>query len=300
MMTSLRPYLQLIRLPNLPSAFGDVCLGAVILATHPTALPSLPVLSFLLLLISSGCLYSAGMVWNDYFDVEQDRRERPERPIPSGNVSERQAMILGLSLFAVGLLCAGLVSRVSLLLAGLLVGAILLYDGWLKREWVGPIAMGSCRFLNVLLGLSLAGSVMSIWSLHLAFVVGLYVVGVTLFARTEAKVSNQSALQGAALLMFLSLGLALLLPTYKDVGKASVLFPYVLVLFGFFLGIPLVRAISSPTPSRVQTAVKRSLMGLIFLDAILATALAGTWGLLLLLLLIPSFLLNRLRWLYAT
>ena len=225
MMTSLRPYLQLIRLPNLPSAFGDVCLGAVILATHPTALPSFPVLSFLLLLISSGCLYSAGMVWNDYFDVEQDRRERPERPIPSGNVSERQAMILGLSLFAVGLLCAGLVSRVSLLLAGLLVGAILLYDGWLKREWVGPIAMGSCRFLNVLLGLSLAGSVMSIWSLHLAFVVGLYVVGVTLFARTEAKVSNQSALQGAALLMFLSLGLALLLPTYKDVGKASVLFP---------------------------------------------------------------------------
>jgi 4-hydroxybenzoate polyprenyltransferase len=50
----------------------------------------------------------------------------------------------------------------------------------------------------------------------------------------------------------------------------------------------------------VQAAVKRCLMGLIVLDAILALAVAGTVGLAILALLVPSMYLNRKRWLYAT
>ena len=46
--------------------------------------------------------------------------------------------------------------------------------------------MGLCRFLNVLLGLTVAPP--GFWlAAHLALVVGLYVVGVTWFARTEAS-----------------------------------------------------------------------------------------------------------------
>ncbi len=41
-------------------------------------------------------------------------------------------------------------------------------------------------------------------------------------------------------------------------------------------------------------------MGLILLDMVLATALAGTAGLVLLVLLAPSVYLNRQQWLYAT
>ncbi len=41
-------------------------------------------------------------------------------------------------------------------------------------------------------------------------------------------------------------------------------------------------------------------MGLILLDTVLATALAGSMGLVLLLLLAPSVYLNRRSWLYAT
>ena len=66
------------------------------------------------------------------------------------------------------------------------------------------------------------------------------------------------------------------------------------------MGFPVASAIRAPTPDRVQAAVKRSLMGLILLDAVLATALAGTAGLALLVLLAPSVYLNRRRWLYAT
>ena len=72
------------------------------------------------------------------------------------------------------------------LLALLLTAAIFLYDAWLKHTVVGPVGMGACRFLNVLLGMSPAAPDV-LWSrgLYLAVVVGLYIVGVTWLARNR-------------------------------------------------------------------------------------------------------------------
>jgi 4-hydroxybenzoate polyprenyltransferase len=295
-MSDLRAYAQLVRLPNLPSALADICLGALAAHALPEHGPS-----FVLLLIASGCLYWSGMVWNDYFDREQDRRERPFRPLPSGRISLPQAVRLGVVLMAGGLLASFLARGPSLIVAACLVLAILLYDGWLKRTWAGPLAMGSCRFLNVLLGVSASGSLLWPRGAHLALVVGLYIVGVTWFARTEAWLSSQNALRGAAVVMLLSLVLALPLPIFLPEGQnSSFLFPYLLVAFGFLVGIPVVRAIARPTPPQVQAAIKRALMGLVVLDAVLATATAGVLGLLILLLLAPSLYLHRRSWLYAT
>ncbi len=161
--------------------------------------------------------------------------------------------------------------------------------------------MGTCRFLNVLLGVSVCGSLLGPRGVHLALVVGLYIVGVTWFARTEARTSNQHALRGAAAVMLVSLVLALPLPVFLPAGQhSSFLFPYLLVGLGFLVGVPVVRAIANPTPIFVQAAVKRSLMGLVLLDAVLATGTAGFVGLVILVLLAPSLYLNRKSWLYAT
>jgi 4-hydroxybenzoate polyprenyltransferase len=148
-MSRARLYAQLVRLPNLPSAFADILLGA--LATE--ALPS-RWLPFAFLLPASGCLYCAGMVWNDFFDVQQDLRERPFRPIASGKVSRREAALFGGLLLFGGVILAGLAGLaqeqptwLSGTVALGLVFAILLYDSWLKRTPLGPIGMGACRFL---------------------------------------------------------------------------------------------------------------------------------------------------------
>ena len=53
-----------------------------------------------------------------------------------------------------------------------------------------------------------------------------------------------------------------------------------------------------PTPDRVQAGVKRSIFGLVVLDALLASVFVGTWGLLLVLLLPPALLLGK--WVYST
>src|SRR6516164_5997283 len=96
-MDRLRPYAQLVRLPNVFTALADITLAA--LAAH--ALPE-HALTFLILCLASACLYCGGMVWNDVFDVEQDRHERPFRPIASGRVRRPVAVIFGSFLLAAG------------------------------------------------------------------------------------------------------------------------------------------------------------------------------------------------------
>lgn len=303
-MNRMRTYAQLVRLPNVFTALADICLGGLA-AWALTGLDFGHWWSFICLLLASASLYSAGMVWNDYFDIEQDRKERPFRPLPSGRVTPRVALQLGSGLLAAGLVFAALAgwrsgswSATPIILASLLAAAILLYDGWLKRTWAGPLSMGTCRFLNVLLGLTITTSVPRGCKLHLAAVVGLYIVGVTWFARTEARTSQKSALEGAAVVMLAALVLALPVPVWFPPNTSSPLFPYLLVGLGFLVGIPVYGAITRPAPAPVQVAVKRSIMGLVVLDATLATALAGLGGLVILVLLVPALYLGR--WIYST
>jgi 4-hydroxybenzoate polyprenyltransferase len=305
-MSRARAYAQLVRLPNVFTALADICLGAWGGQVLTGGTPAGGWWGrFGLLLAASACLYSGGMVFNDVFDVEQDRRERPFRPIPSGRVSRRTAAGLGTALLAAGVVAALLSGRrpddwhlAPALLAAALVAAILLYDVWLKRTWAGPLGMGACRFFNVLLGLSAVDAPAGGRGVYLAAVVGLYIVGVTWFARTEARASSRGSLAGAAAVMLAGLVLALPLGEQAPPATRSSLYVYLLVALGFLVGVPVCRAVGNPAPAAVQSAVKRAILGLVVLDATLATGLVGVAGLVLLLLLLPTLYLGR--WIYST
>jgi 4-hydroxybenzoate polyprenyltransferase len=303
------PYAQLVRLPNVFTAMADIAMTALVAGALPAHTAAV-----LLVLLASCCLYCAGMVWNDYFDLEQDKRERPFRPLPSGRISPQAAARLGAALLAAGVGLAALAGLVSgefraapLTVAVVLAFAILLYDGLLKRTVLGPVGMGACRFLNVLLGLSVVPDALGPGVL-LAAVVGTYIAGVTWFARTEAVRSRPGNLTGAAVVMLAGLLLALAVPVafrpaprgdtasplvFVQVALGQILFPYLLVAFGFYAGAAVLRAVARPDPERVQAAVKRAVLGLVLLDALLATAVVGTAGLLLALLLLPASYLGR-------
>ena len=208
-------YLQLVRLPTVFTAMADVLLGYSL--THVFIVgpkgwddPQ----RFFGLLASSCCLYLSGMVFNDVFDRKQDAAERPGRPIPSGRVSLTSAVVLGAVLMIAGLESAALVGKIRLHVAGLLALAVLLYDGVLKQTLLGPLAMGSCRFLNVLLGASahqpqwVPPGLLVRPQLLAAIGLGVYIVGVTLFARTEARTSSRWQL-GLGQLLF-NLGIVIL------------------------------------------------------------------------------------------
>lgn len=301
-------FAQLLRIPNVFTAFADIALGACVGAA---ILPSTPIefcAAYLVLALASGCLYLAGMVWNDFFDLAEDKKARAFRPLPSGRVRVGTALVLGTLLFAAGIAlagAAGLVARSQwnhepLVFALGITAGVLIYDGGAKRTPAGPVAMAACRFLNVLFALSLIPeAAMEIEKrVHLAAVVGVYIVGVTWFARTEEGKSNKRHLALAASVIALSLLLALLLRARLASGLGTFAFPYLLVAFGFLIGLPVSRAIGDPGPRHVQAAVKRCVLGLVFLDAVLATMFVGLPGLLLLLLLPPALWLGK--WIYST
>ena len=84
-----RDYLQLVRLPNLFTAVADVAMGFFVaqplLAERRLGMWEWAALGTLA--AASVLLYAAGVVLNDWFDLEIDRQERPERPLPSGRIA---------------------------------------------------------------------------------------------------------------------------------------------------------------------------------------------------------------------
>jgi 4-hydroxybenzoate polyprenyltransferase len=290
---------QLLRLPNVFTAIADVLMGYLVTLGQFRQDGPLP------LLVATSCgLYLAGMVLNDVFDRERDALERPERPIPSGRVSVFSATLLGWLLLAIGVVCgvgAGYLAGdyrpafVAVALAALVVA----YDGGLKRTPLGPPAMGGCRLLNVLLGMSVAAGVWQTWHYVLAGGMGVYISGVTLFARTEATTSRRTTLTAGVIVMTAGLVLAASYPWW-DGGFRTPQFWW--VAWAILLATVLWRcvlAIQSPSPALVQAAVRNCLVSIIVIDAVLALpAASGIEPVWIVVLLAPTQLLGR--WVYST
>ena len=153
---TLKPYLQLMRPANIMTAISDVLAGAAIAMLYAgNGAGSLSWGPLVWLSVATVGLYGGGVVFNDVFDAKLDAEERPERPIPSGRVRLSAAIYLGVVLFVVGILAAVVTAPASGLIAVAIVAMCILYDGWAKHHVLaGPIAMGICRGLNLLLGMS--------------------------------------------------------------------------------------------------------------------------------------------------
>jgi geranylgeranylglycerol-phosphate geranylgeranyltransferase len=98
------------------------------------ALGALPSAGALALGFLSVCSISASaLILNDYFDVASDRVNVPDRPLPAGVVSRREALLLSTVVMLVGFTAAALVS-LEALVASVLVWALgFLYNWRYKR-----------------------------------------------------------------------------------------------------------------------------------------------------------------------
>jgi 4-hydroxybenzoate polyprenyltransferase len=195
----MRHYLRLIRLPNVFSVLADAIAGHV-LATHVfKAAPAWGTLA--LSCGASASLYLAGMAFNDIADVREDTRVRPNRPIPSGAVSWRGAIVCACFLMILGIGLAALLSLRSLYFSLGVAAAILLYDFVAKGRFLfGPLALGLCRGLNVLMVISAVAGFDAVVNVphgspwFLALVSALYGAGVTAFSANEETGWNRGAL----------------------------------------------------------------------------------------------------------
>jgi 4-hydroxybenzoate polyprenyltransferase len=283
-------WLQLARAPAIFSAVSNILAAQLIVGrgqTDPGMLMSLVAIS--------SCLYAAGMILNDCFDLREDRRERPSRPLPAGRIPTRNAWAVGWLLLLVANITSLAVGQLQFLIAIALTGLILLYNGVAKRSVAGPFVMGGCRYLNWILGLSTGGLAMSSWLLPIP--VFLYIVALTVLSRGETGARAAGAVSAAAVGLVVAL-VFLLLPAYQSL-LANVEVVVLLLMAGSWLVYRLLALRGHADSVAVQATVSLMIFGVIPLDAMLASA-AGPWwaGFLVLLLLLPARALGRL--LYVT
>ncbi len=300
----MRAWLRLLRVPNLATAVADALAGYLIVAGPADV--EMPPAACWFAIAAVVCAYAGGVVLNDVCDVALDRRERPERPLPSGAISVRAAATVATALLAAGVAAASAAavavrSPWPALVGATLTAAIWIYDRRATRAAFGPVVMGGCRALAWLLGMTAAGGPTAPHQWTIPAGMAVYVAGITLVARDEAGRSRAAPVLGGAAVMAGGLALAagfVWLPMRLDAAVAGRPVPVDtwLVLWGIIAASIVLRAAAAglaPTPARVQAAVGNAIMSIITLDAILVLAACGERWAVVVLLLLGLFVLGR-------
>ncbi|MDG1895246.1 MAG: UbiA family prenyltransferase [Fuerstiella sp.] len=298
-------WLRLMRLPTVFTALTNVLCGFIVSSSERSLPDILALKQFWMLLLSSAGLYLGGMVLNDVFDAALDARERPERPISSGLISKKSAAVFGSLLMLTGVAAAGLAGifaetgPVSVCVALILAAAVVLYDSVLKNTAASPFGMAGCRFLNIMLGASCAGSWGNVWSgpqIAIAAALAVYVFGVTWFARNEAGESSRIALGSGLAIAMVGIAVngwtAVKVMTVQSAATGALI---ALCLIAANVGLRCIQAIQVNQSKLLQKTVGFMLLNIIFIDATMVFCMTGSGRLasMVVIMVIPATLMKR-------
>lgn len=102
---------------------------------------------------------AAANAWNDYLDIEIDRINQPKRPLPSGQVSPRAAIIFSVVLALMSLSIAAFISWQAFIIAFLSTIVLYLYSWKLKSTvLLGNITVATISALSAVFGGVAAGN----------------------------------------------------------------------------------------------------------------------------------------------
>jgi hypothetical protein len=292
----LRQYLTLFRLPNVFTAPSNILAGyyAVVEPANASGL------HLGILMICSILLYLSGIVLNDYFDIEVDRRERPLRPLPAGTVSKRKVLLMGILFIIAANFISLLVSTSTFIIAAILSGTIVSYDYRMKYSVYGPGMMGAARALNVILGSSPI-YLTTVLNVNNAARIAVVTVSLFLFVFAMSRLSRKEidetdkvrTAKESFFMIFAVLSiiiLSVLVGVFlKDLFANLALFAIIMII----TFKPLLQR--QPLSSKdIQRTIKTMVLSIIVLDSAFVSGSAGTaYGLVTLMLIMPAIILSR-------
>ena len=286
-------FLRLMRPANVVTSISDVLAGIAISGFF-TGWPFdyTEISDVLMLCLATAGLYGGGVVFNDVFDADLDRIERPERPIPSGDISLLQAIFLGSVLLVLGVYAAFQPNLTTGILAIAIAASALVYDKWGKHHKIlGPLNMGMCRGLNLLLGISILQDALDKWW-FIACVPIIYIASITMISRGEVHGSNRTPLYAAAVLYALVIGFILYFASINGMAMFAIIF---LIFLAWMIYRPLFRAINEPSGPNIGKAVKAGVIALIIMNSAWAAAAGALEAAIFIILLLPlSFWLAKI------
>jgi len=250
--------LRLGRVSNLPTVWTNV-LAATVLAggawqSGRTAL----------VLIAMSLFYVGGMYLNDYYDRTIDARERPERPIPAGDIAANTVAAAGFAMLCGGIALLAATGLLAAVMGLILAALIVAYNLFHKGVALSPVTMGLCRaFVYFGAAAAVSGEVSRPVMLA-GFALTAYVAGLTYAARQESldRVGNLWPL------VLLAAPMVLALPALREGAWAIVI---LLGLLGWSAYAVYLLA-KRPMPGAVPRAVGALIAGISLVDA---TFLAG-------------------------
>jgi len=272
-----KEYLQLVRLPGIFTAFSNVLIGYFFSFSFNSEIIFLPYL-----LATSGMLFCSGMIFNDYFDYNLDKKERSFRPLPSGKISKQNALLIGFIFLILANISASFLGFDSLIISLILSCIILFYNLKLKSiSFLGIFNLSVIRMLNILLGFSIID--ISFEFIQYLFPLGIFIVGISILAKNEIK-SN--------LVIYKKLNKIITIITITSVS--------ILVIINFqfesllFLGLFSFLSVYSLFFKKIQNQITFQLLLIILLDSILISFFVPLqFSILVSLLILPAYVISK-------
>ena len=273
-MSNFSPWLQLVRLPNLLTVPGDPLAGFMLAGLAGATLHPVSILPCV---AASLCLYSAGIMSNDYFDFREDQRERPTRPLPSGLIKPGATLLISGIVGLIGICMAGSAGIWPLIIAIALTATIILYNSILKRiPAVGPLSIGLCRGLSLLMGATAAGGYWIRSNIVIIAAAGLilFIAAVTTIASRETqtvKIGIRRWLPVTAIILCMIL-LNISRPFDTGISIPAAIFGAIAIAWTWRCAITLA---GTPDPHTTSKSIGNFIRGLLFLQAAFCAQL--TW-----------------------
>ncbi len=261
--------LRLGRVSNLPTVWTNMLAAIVLVGGNAVDDRTL------LIAIALSLFYIGGMFLNDAFDAEIDARERPERPIPSGEITQKTVFLWGFTMLFVGI---GLLAWSGLArpggtgiwpaLSGIgLAGAIVLYNRHHKANPSSPLIMGLCRvFVYLSAGLSFVAALPTPLIAGAGLLLA-YLIGLTYVAKQE----NLGRVENLWPLLFL--GAPVVFGIWQSLDQFA-LWPFSGV-FALWVVVALY-FVKRRGPGDIPRAVVSLIAGMCLLDAVLIAYMGET------------------------
>lgn len=278
----IQQYFQLVRFPGIFTVFTNILLGFLVVQGENVGLEFLG-----FLLASSGCLFLAGMSLNDYFDKNIDKKERPERPIPSGKIQPKNALSLGIIFLIIANIFSIFVGIEAVLVTITMSVLIFSYDFKIKKfPVIGILTLSLIRFLNVILGATIA---FNFETVYIAIPLAIFVAGISILARTESSsIPRKSEMLNLIFILFTIVSTVIIIfdkITIVSLGFLglfiiSVFFPYVIF--------------KDNTMKSVQKKITYQLLAIMILDGVIISAFSElSYAVVAILLYIPAFFMIK-------
>ena len=136
----MNPYIDIIRPVNCLMIVFTLLLSTYI--GYAFAGTTIIYLDVIIAVIVTFLIFSGGNVINDYFDVEVDKINRPNRPIPSGKISKKRAYNLAIAFFLIAGGLSTLLNAYAIIIVWVNIFFVYLYSKIKEKTPYGSLFVG--------------------------------------------------------------------------------------------------------------------------------------------------------------